>query len=97
MYEARVDIRKLSQFIQGQFNPTKIICSKLYCTLIITISNGGGGGGGCCYVTIQGMDIPITLISGNIIEQYIISTLSLQSRVFEVGLNITWLLMLYCI
>jgi len=33
MYEARVDIRKLSQFIQGQFNPTKIICSKLYYTL----------------------------------------------------------------
>ena len=33
IYEARVDIRKLSQFIQGQFNPTKIICSKLYCTL----------------------------------------------------------------
>ena len=29
MYEARVDIRKFSRFLQGQFNPTKIICSKL--------------------------------------------------------------------
>ena len=28
MYEARVDIRKFSQFLQGQFNPTKVICSE---------------------------------------------------------------------
>ncbi len=29
MCEARVDIRKFSQFVQGQFVPTKVICSKL--------------------------------------------------------------------
>jgi len=29
MCEARVDIRKFSQFLQGQFIPTKVICSKL--------------------------------------------------------------------
>ena len=28
LYEARVDVRKLSQFLQGQFNPTKAICSE---------------------------------------------------------------------
>lgn len=28
LYEARVEVRKLSQFLQGQFNPTKVICSK---------------------------------------------------------------------
>ena len=28
MYEARVDVKKLSQLFQGQFNPTKVICSK---------------------------------------------------------------------
>lgn len=32
LHEARVDVRKLSQFLQGQFIPTKVICSKLlYC------------------------------------------------------------------
>ena len=39
MYEARVDIRKFSRFLQGQFNPTKIICSKL------SLSGMGGVGG----------------------------------------------------
>ena len=29
LYEARVDIRKFSQFLQNQFNPTKVICSEL--------------------------------------------------------------------
>lgn len=33
MYEARVDIRKFSQFLQGQFNPTKVICSKWFYAL----------------------------------------------------------------
>lgn len=28
LYEARVDIRKFSQFLQNQFNPTKVICSE---------------------------------------------------------------------
>ena len=28
MYEARLDIKKFSQFLQGQFVPTKVICSK---------------------------------------------------------------------
>ena len=28
VYEARVDIKKFSQFLQGQFNPTKVICSE---------------------------------------------------------------------
>ena len=28
MYEARVDVKKFSQFLQGLFNPTKVICSK---------------------------------------------------------------------
>ena len=27
-YEAKVDVKKLSQFLGGQFNPTKVICSK---------------------------------------------------------------------
>ena len=28
MFESRVDVRKFSQFLQEQFNPTKAICSK---------------------------------------------------------------------
>lgn len=33
MCQARVDIRKFSQFVQGQFVPTKVICSKfITCT-----------------------------------------------------------------
>lgn len=28
LHEARVDVKKLSQFLQGQFNPTKAICSE---------------------------------------------------------------------
>jgi len=28
LYEARVDVKKFSQFLQGHFNPTKVICSK---------------------------------------------------------------------
>lgn len=31
MFESRVDVRKFSQFLQGQFNPTKVICSKSLC------------------------------------------------------------------
>ena len=27
-YEAKVDVKKLSQFLGGQFNPTKVICSE---------------------------------------------------------------------
>ena len=39
MYEARVDIRKLSHILTGHFNPIKAICSKpnialLHCLLL---------------------------------------------------------------
>ena len=36
MSEARVEIKKFSQFLQGQFVPTKVICSK--CTLKTLVS-----------------------------------------------------------
>lgn len=38
MSESRVDIRKFSQFLQGQFNPTKVICSKCLCSISHTHS-----------------------------------------------------------
>ena len=45
MYEARVDIRKFSRFLQGQFNPTKIICSKLWWDGRMDGKVGGGVSG----------------------------------------------------
>ena len=35
MYEARVDIKKLSHVLTGNFNPAKVICSKLYQILLV--------------------------------------------------------------
>ncbi len=37
LHEARVDVRKLAQFLQGQFNPTKAICSESRHTLCLMI------------------------------------------------------------
>lgn len=37
--EARIDIRKFSQFLAGhQHSPVKILCSKLKCTLNYAVS-----------------------------------------------------------
>lgn len=46
MHEARIDIRKLGQVLQGQqFNPTKVICSKLLplvlCNILCHSKYGG--------------------------------------------------------
>ena len=35
LYRARVDLRKFSKFLQGQFNPTKVICSEYNSMILI--------------------------------------------------------------